>query len=928
MKKIIGLLLALCMTFTMFIGVGAYSDVEKNTYSSEAITILSNLGIFNGFEDGNFRPNDTVTRAQMAKIICQTLGYSEQAEASVGSTIFTDVPANHWASGYINVAQAQGIINGMGDDTFAPDAKVTYEQAIKMIVASLGYDLAAARKGGYPTGYLAIASAEGITKKANGKVGDAAVRATVAVLIYNALEVQLMDQSSWSSDGDDRYAQTNDTILSKYLDIQRYEGIVSMTPVSAVAAKGSYDSTATPKFSLKDAYEWKYVNDRLDKIAATVSMVDCDKVDVNAYLGKSVVAYIGEDAITGSDTVFAIAENESRNEALSMSATQLVESGEKYWDVANTVGYKAVGSSKILDLTLDAKATVYVNYAVKSGIDTTTEIATEARRGGTVEFISNDADSDYEIVLITAYGAEAVVENVEEVNGTYKFTLFAGSKPTRIDTEDEDALSIVYKDGEVATVADIAANDTISYVEVAKDFEIYFVSSATVTGTVDSYDSENNVVIIAGEDYEVSAMSGLTVAKLSGEEGTFFLNVDGQIAHNETAPTAAGNYALVLASYDASSGVDSGAYLQVVLTDGTLAEYKIGQNAKVYDADGSLVNGDIKAYFDAKLTGKKGSSDAKFATVGDVTNDKDLMVKLTVGSDKITKVRLLEGSSNKAAATDKYDAEAMSVGRIDIEEDTVIFSVNESKTTDVIEAEDIVIGTAADFFVDDEEIGGVLRAYDQDDNSSIYAAAVGFGLEKAIDPISDLFIVTGRKITTIDDNDAYVLTGIQAGEEIAVTVYNEDGYKYADPATVAIGDVLLLAEANAEGIVSEIEMLVDYNKASSVVKASAAKADDDIYSGFGKVMTSSRNKFSINAAITNDTDSSVEFAANDELSYRAAATYTLLDYTENAKNPEVSIESGSEWLFDTTEFESYAFVRYVDGRMAEVVVYRVTEINK
>ncbi len=924
LKKTLAVVLAFAMMLSMG-SVFAFSDVEAGTTVSEAVGILTNLDIIEGFEDGTFRPDETVTRAQMAAIICRMLGYEDQAKSSMGSTVFTDVDADHWASGYVNVAQAQGIINGMGDGTFAPDAKVTYEQAIKMIVASLGYDLAAARKGGYPTGYLAIASAEGITKKANGKVGDAAARATIAVLVYNALEVQLMDQDSWSSDGDDRYSQTDDTVLSKYLGVSKYEGVVANTPVTSVAAEGSYDSTATPKFSLANgAFYWDYQDDKLVKVTHNPGAVICDKVDVNAFLGKSVIAYIGEDDLTGKDTVFAIAASETKNDSFKISATQLVKSGEKYWDVADTVGYKKVGSSKILDLTLDDNATVYVNYVVDTAIDTTTEIATATRNGGTVEFISNDADSDYEVVVITAYDDEAVVEKVDEIDGTYKFTLYKGTRPSRIDVEDEDALAIVYKDGEAATVADIAANDTVSYVQVARDFDIYFVSSATVTGTVDSYDSENDIVTIAGEDYEVSKKSGLTVAKLSGEEGTFFLNVDGQIAYNETAPTAAGNYALVLASYVAASGVDSGDYLQVVLTDGTLAEYKIGQNAKVYTADGEVESSDVKAYFDAKLNGIKSGSDAKFATVADVTSDKDLMVKLTIGGDKITKVRLLEGTSRTAAATDKFDAEAMSIGRVDIDADTVIFSVKESASADVIEAEDIVIGTAADFFVDDEEIGGALRAYDMDDNSSIFAAAVGFGLTKAIDATSNLFVVTGKKTTTIDDNDAYVFTGVQAGEEVQVTVYNEDGYTYSDPATVAIGDILLLAEANADGIVSEIDMLLDYSTKTSY--ASDAKADDDIYSGFGKVTLSARNKFAIENAIKNDTDASTEFAAEEELSYRAAATYTLLDYTENAKNPEVSIESGSEWLFDTVEFESYAYVRYVDGRMAEVIVYRVAEV--
>ena len=911
--------LAVVLAFAMMLSMGsafAYSDVEAGTTVSEAVGILSNLEILTGFEDGTFRPDETVTRAQMAAIICRMLGYEDQAQSSMGSTVFADVAADHWASGYVNVAQAQGIINGYGDGNFGPEDKVTYEQAIKMIVASLGYDLAAARKGGYPTGYLAIASAEGITKKANGKVGDAAARSTIAVLVYNALEVQLMDQDSWSSDGDDRYSQTDETVLSKYLGVTKYEGVVANTPVTGVAAEGSYDATATPKFSLKDSFYWDYEDDKLVKVTHNPGAVVCDKVDVNAFLGKSVIAYIGEDDLTGKDTVFAIAESETKNDSFKISATQLVEKGEKYWDVADTVGYKKVGSSKIVDLTLADDATVYVNYVVDSNIDTTAEIVDKTRNGGTVEFISNDADSDYEVVVITAYKDEAVIESVEEVDGLYKFTTYNNAKLSRIDAEDEDTIAIVYKDGDAATVADLAANDTVSYVEVAKGFTVYFASSATVTGAVDSYDTENGVITIAGEDYEVSVASGITdVTKLSGEEGTFFLNVDGQIAHNETVASVAGNYALVLASYSAASGVDSGEYLQVVLTDGTLVEYQIGTNAKVYDAEGEVKNADVKAFFDAMLKGKKSGSDAKFATVEDVTANADLMVKLTVANDKITKVRLLEGKSDSVAGTAEFDAEAMSVGKLDIAEDTVIFSVKE--TTGVIEAEDIVIGTAADFFVDGEEIGGALVAYDEDDG--IYAAAVGFGLEKAIDPTSDLFIVTGIKTKTIDDNDAYVVTGIQAGEEIQVTLYDEDQELVAPKK----GNIILLAEANAEGYVSEIEVLFDGSKRIASVNASK---DDEIYSGYGKVVKSSRNKFAINAAIVNDADASdVMAAADEEISYRAAATYTLLDYTES-NTPDVSIESGSEWLFDVTEYESYAFVRYVDGRMAEVVVFRKAEV--
>ena len=73
MKKIIGLLLSICMVITMATSVFAYTDIEEGTYVSEAVTVLSSLNILDGFEDGTFRAEETLTRAQAAKIIYTTI---------------------------------------------------------------------------------------------------------------------------------------------------------------------------------------------------------------------------------------------------------------------------------------------------------------------------------------------------------------------------------------------------------------------------------------------------------------------------------------------------------------------------------------------------------------------------------------------------------------------------------------------------------------------------------------------------------------------------------------------------------------------------------------------------------------------------------------------------------------------------------------
>ena len=150
MKKLLALMLSMAMVFTIGTSVMAYSDIEEGTCVSEAVTVLSNLDILNGYEDGTFKPEATITRAEMAKIVCETLGYYGMGS---DKTPFDDVEPKHWAAGYINTAASLGIINGYGDGKFGPEDTVTYEQAVKMVVCALGYETMAVDRGGWSAGY-------------------------------------------------------------------------------------------------------------------------------------------------------------------------------------------------------------------------------------------------------------------------------------------------------------------------------------------------------------------------------------------------------------------------------------------------------------------------------------------------------------------------------------------------------------------------------------------------------------------------------------------------------------------------------------------------------------------------------------------------------------------------------------------------------
>lgn len=180
---VVGLLIGVMLICPVF-AVSAFPDVDENATYAEAAEYLSEIGIMVGDNKGNFNPDKAVTRAEMATVICRMLGETENSTAD-GST-FTDVPAGHWASGYISQAASLGIVNGYGNGKFGPGDTVTYEQAVTMTVRALGYEDEANASGGYPSGYLSIAQDIGLLNGVNAQNGTPLARKDVAIIIFNS----------------------------------------------------------------------------------------------------------------------------------------------------------------------------------------------------------------------------------------------------------------------------------------------------------------------------------------------------------------------------------------------------------------------------------------------------------------------------------------------------------------------------------------------------------------------------------------------------------------------------------------------------------------------------------------------------------------------------------------------------------------------
>lgn len=187
MKKIISILTAAVLAFAS-LSVMAFTDMPEGNGYQRAIEKLSALNMLSGYEDGAFRPEQFVTRAEFAKMTVLALGKQEMATGAAGR--FWDVADNHWASGYMNYVAENGYIKGYPDGSFRPNENIPFEQVITILVRMLGYT---ADEVGYhwPRDYIDKSSVLGITDGVYYNQKDWMTRKDVALLLDRTLETDI-----------------------------------------------------------------------------------------------------------------------------------------------------------------------------------------------------------------------------------------------------------------------------------------------------------------------------------------------------------------------------------------------------------------------------------------------------------------------------------------------------------------------------------------------------------------------------------------------------------------------------------------------------------------------------------------------------------------------------------------------------------------
>ena len=186
LKKVLAMVLAFACTFSMFAGAKVFEDVPAGSDYSEAITMLSDLGVIQGKDDGKYHPEDTITRAEACAMIARLMTGDPNVSQYVGAQSFTDVAKGSWKDSAIGYCYINGIVIGVGNNKFEPDRAITDAEFVTMVVRAMGYETADMKQN-YPFSYMSNAQAIGLLDGTNMVASTDALRGEDAQVIYNAL---------------------------------------------------------------------------------------------------------------------------------------------------------------------------------------------------------------------------------------------------------------------------------------------------------------------------------------------------------------------------------------------------------------------------------------------------------------------------------------------------------------------------------------------------------------------------------------------------------------------------------------------------------------------------------------------------------------------------------------------------------------------
>lgn len=830
MKKFLSMALAAAMTLSaasVSVGAKDFADNSRIRYQ-EAVDVMSAAKVIDGYTDGSFKPQNTLTRGAAAKIICNLiLGPTTASALSADTAPYKDVTADHTFAGYIAYCAQQGIISGYADGTFRPSAPLTGYAFMKMLLGALGYD---SEVEGYTGSNWSInvakqALAIELEDGNNSFVGTNAVtREEACLYAFNALKATMVDYSQ----------KTEVTTGGSTVTISgsRYE------LSNATKTDGNIDKDGLMQFAEKYFADLETEEDA-DDFGRPASKWVYDGKTVGTYANHADEMYVVTDA--------------------AKTLKQLMTDGD----------YLDYDAKDIL-----SGAAVYFNGAEKGTYSQNLNNAALAGKGDIIEVFEND-DNDAETIVVRSYTYAKIDDVDDDLSKALKNQgASVGIDLVNIDEEDlgtwyddhSDEEKVLngfaadtYKDGAVLAVAFGADNAVIdSYVvesvvgtpSAARAVELYDYAGGkgvkngtiTVDGTKYTYAAqmtglEEGVDVDFGEEYVVYLTAEGYVLALDGEAAAslndvyYVVGVYGEMVRGELTP-----YAQVIS-------VDDGVESTLLLDD---EEDKSSDTYGLIDLIDTTSSGSnytaVGGFYEFDEDGKKHEA-TKYNGSGtyDVIEGASLAADVTSGS---TLLRLTGGTGSENVAP----------SRLYLDDDT--FFIGAEDTGSALE-----ISTATGVMTADKSTEGLkVHAIYKDDDAAfvIYAAKEIRGATNKSDVVyltddantradSETYMVdlvmmgdmSVQEDVRIDDDQnkqgfyVYNLTDgvydldVQKDNELDL---NDEGEVDEDSDGYAVGVTFDETKKQAATSSDGKFVAVDFSNASVIDTRSAAEKKADIYS--------------------------------------------------------------------------------------------------
>ncbi len=769
---------------------GAETTSEGVSISSEIKEMMSALKLFEiipEYYDYNVPIASEVTRADFAAAVARLMDKKVYGGSNV---YFYDVPKTHWAYNEISNLAELGVISGSGSKMFYPDTTITKNEAYKIILSAMGYDLYAEYSGGFPTGYIKVANKVDITKGLSNN--EKLIMSDMFSLIYNAMKTNVMEPVIYN-DGDIVYNEAEGvSILSLHRNVYYKKGVV----------KGANCITVD--------------NGTLNKGEVLIGDVTYKSGDTNMfdYIGQSVEFFYHQGKADHDKTILW-ATRDNTDEVFTINVDYSASFDKKTFEYTY---YDKNNRKKTINLDRGITL-IYNGGVVESGYDEVfNKNKYELKLVKSKDKYTVAVVKEYENYVVGSINAldfkiydKLVQKNIvlkEEMYDTFAIKM-SGLTDMKFEDIKQDSVLSVYESKDKKHIEVIVTNNMIvgTVKQVKTDKNYYNISINDTTYRLDK--STENVSVSIGDDVNA------------------YLDVRGEIAYIEVADRKFEGAFLIDVSI--KEGLDNVLSIKYLAEDGKITVSEFAERVTI---DGRKYK-DAKAVKDALIAGER-EFIPQFALIMKNSADEIREVDTIENPDKINNSLAVdvpfinEGETEMKQRQIRVGGATARIGeKIVFDVDTVVFSIPIADNYKTVNDEEFAVLPATGL-INDSGIYAQSYKTSEEGGISKYILAKGYNSKSTTFEYPIIVEDIGMGIDE-EGNSVEVLNGYQGNVFVSISASANNSDLFSKSG--AKPGALVKLGKNNNGSLSECTVLYDYRKGDENVN-SALNDVCGVFSGY------------------------------------------------------------------------------------------------